>query len=496
MLESQFCPATLGRVFRRLVLTLLSLLSFDACNTPHACLGQDTQQKQSRPNVLMIAIDDLNDWVGCLGGHPNALTPNIDRLASQGILFQNAHCQAPICGPSRASLFTGLLPSTTGIYGQINDTKLRKATEAELMPDYFERFGYRTIACGKLFHGGDRAKVFDQYGGQASFGPKPKKRMKYDPAWFPEKIGGTQTDWGAFPDQDAEMPDYKIAQYGVEQLNEPQQQPFFLALGFMRPHVPWHVPQVWFDKHPIEGVQLPPYLADDLDDVPSISRQVNELPAMPSTEWAIKNKEWRNIVQSYLACTTFVDAQVGKVLEALDNSPYAENTIVILWSDHGYHVGEKNRFAKQALWDRANRIPFIVRLPDGLPNTKCEAPVGLIDIYPTLVELCGLPVNASNEGRSLATLLDNPDATWNHAVVTTYGQNNHALQTRTHRFYQYEDGSQELYDHRSDRNEWHNLASEPEQQALIDALQEQLPSKNAEPSPLIKYPTNEYFLAK
>ncbi|KAA5544692.1 sulfatase [Roseiconus nitratireducens] len=448
----------------------------------------------------MIAIDDLNDWVGCLRRHPGAITPNIDRLASEGTLFSNAHCQAPICGPSRASLFTGLLPSTSGIYAQISDKQIPKASEitgrVTLLPDYFEQQGYKTLACGKLFHQGDAAGVFDDYGGHASFGPKPAKRFHYDPAWFPEKIGSTQTDWGAFPERDDQMPDFQIASYGVRQLQEKHDQPFFLAVGFMRPHVPWHCPQKWFDMHPLDEISLPPYREDDLADVPEISRRVNELPAMPTTQWAIEQDQWKRIVQSYLACTTFVDAQVGKVLDALRESEYADNTIVVLWSDHGYHLGEKNRFAKQALWDRANRVPLIISLPDARVATVCDRPVGLIDLYPTLLQLCGLPNNADNEGHSLVPLLRDPAAEWDHVTITTYGQNNHAIQTQRYRLYRYEDGSKELYDHRTDPNEWNNLADDPSHTELIDKLSDGFPQRNARASRFNKYPTNEYFLAK
>lgn len=452
------------------------------------------------PNVLFIAIDDLNDWVGCLNRHPNARTPNIDRLAKRGVLFSNTHCQAPICGPSRASLFTGLLPSTSGIYAQINDKDLKRAspatTNVRFLPDYFEQHGYRTLGCGKLFHQGDRAGVFDQYGGKASFGPKPKKRFQYDPAWFPEKIGSTQTDWGAFPDSNAEMPDYKIAQFGVEQLAQPHDRPFFLALGFMRPHVPWYVPQEWFDRHPLDGIRLPPYLKTDLDDVPEFSRRVNALPAMPTTEWAIRENQWKRMVQSYLACTTFVDAQIGKVLDALEKSRYRENTVVVLWSDHGYHLGEKNRFAKQALWDRANRVPLIFSLPRSQQGFVCDRPVGLVDVYPTLLDLCGLPSNSENEGHSLRPLLEDPEASWDHTTLTTYGPGNHAVQSARYRFYQYADGSRELYDHQNDPNEWKNLASDPRLAEVIGALRSELPKAEAESSRYNKYPTNAYFLEK
>lgn len=450
-----------------------------------------------RPNVLFIAIDDLNDWVGCLNGHPNAKTPNMDRLAKRGVLFTNAHCQAPICGPSRASLFTGMLPTTTGIYGQISDKQIPAASDAArnatMLPDYMERHGYETLACGKLFHNGDRAGIFDDYGGHASFGPKPKKRFKYDPAWFPEKIGSTQTDWGAFPEKDSQMPDFEIAAYGVRQLQREHDKPFFLAIGFMRPHVPWYCPQKWFDMHPIEDIVLPPYLADDFDDIPEISRKVNELPAMPTTQWAIETKQWKNIVQSYLACTTFVDAQVGKVLDALEASPYRDNTIVILWSDHGYHIGEKNRFAKQALWDRANRVPLIVSVPDGSAGVTCDRSVGLIDLYPTVLDLCGLPANQANDGLSLKGLLSDPAAKFREATITSYGPGNHAVQSDRYRFYRYENGAMELYDHQRDPNEWTNLASDSDQKSVIDALKAELPKGVAKSARTNKYPTNRYF---
>ena len=453
------------------------------------------------PNVLFIAVDDLNTWVGCMKTHPGAKTPNIDRLAARGTLFTNAHCQAPICGPSRASLMTGLLPSTTGIYGQIPDRDIRKASEitanVTFLPDYFEQHGYRTLACGKLFHNGDKAKVFDDYGGHSSFGPKPETRFKYDPAWFPEKIGSTQTDWGAFPERDEEMPDFKIAEYGVEQLNRKHDKPFFLAVGFMRPHVPWYCPQKWFDLHPIDQVKLPPYLKNDFDDIPEMSRRVNELPAMPTTEWAIQENEWKNIVQAYLACTTFVDAQIGKVLDALEQSEYAENTIVVFWSDHGYHIGEKNRFAKQALWNPATRVPLIIATPEHKQARTSEVAVGLIDLYPTLLDLCGLPPYELNEGKTLVPLLDGQAEP--RTAITSYGQHNHAVQSGWLRYYHYEDGSVELYHHAKDPNEWENLAqAEPgvimHNRFHLQQLPGLLPQDSAKPSPLNKYPTNEYFL--
>ncbi len=454
-------------------------------------------QRGERVNVLMIAIDDLNDWIGCMQGHPNAMTPHIDRLAAEGMLFTNAHCQAPICGPSRASLFTGLRPSTSGIYLQINDQFIRDANQATrqctFMPDYFEQHGYKTMAAGKLFHNGDRAKVFGEHGTPSNMGPKPKKRFNFDPAWFEDRVGSTQTDWAAYPEEDAMMPDYRTASWAEMRLAQKHDQPFFMAVGFCRPHVPWYAPQKWFDLHPLKNIQTPEFDADDMQDVPPIGLRLNEAPMMPTTEWAIKEKQWKKIVQAYLACTTFVDHQVGRVLAALANSPYADNTVVVLWTDHGYHLGEKNRFAKQAIWEEATHVNLIFRGPGIRAVQRCAAPVELLDIYPTLLELTGLPKNAQNEGDSLVKLIRNPESPWPHAAITTYGRNNHSIRSTHFRYVRYEDGSEELYDHRKDPLERKNLAADPGHFTVKERLQNHLPPVNAPLAEKSKYTFNEYF---
>ena len=324
------------------ILLLYIILFLHGC---HSKTSENKQSESSLPNVLFIAIDDLNDWLGCMNGHPNAKTPNIDRLAKRGTLFMNAHCQAPLCGPSRASIMTGLRPTTTGIYGQINDEDIKSANpvtaKVTFLPSYFRTHGYKTMGVGKLFHNFAPEGVFEEAGGrEKGFGPKPEKRFYYDPAWF-DKPGGTQTDWGAYPEKDDQMPDFRTAQWARERLTEDHNRPFFLAVGFLRPHVPWYVPQKWFDLFPLDSIQLPPYLKDDQADIPELSLKLHDVPMMPTTEWAIANGEWKKIVQAYLACIAFVDHYVGSVIKALEESPYANNTIVVLWSDHGYHIGEK-----------------------------------------------------------------------------------------------------------------------------------------------------------
>lgn len=454
------------------------------------------------PNVLYIAVDDLNTYVGCLGGHPNAITPNIDRLAAKGMLFENAHCQAPICGPSRASIHSGLRPSSSGIYLQISDKKLREASgatrSATFLPDYLEQHGYRTWGCGKIFHKGDGAGMFDDFGHGSNMGPKPAKRINYDPAWFEDRKGTTQTDWGAFPDEDEEMPDYKTADWVIDRLRrlsqepEGERQPFFLAAGFVRPHVPWTVPKVWFDKHDLKGIELPAYNPDDANDLPAISRRVNEAPMMPAMDWLLKDDRWKELLQGYLASTTFVDHQIGRVLDALEESGLADSTYVVLWSDHGYHVGEKGRVAKQSLWRESSRVPMVFAGP-GIGKGRCGRPVQLLDVYPTLLDLLDLPGNPQNEGHSLKPLLHDPKADWDHVAITTYGRNNHAVEDDRYRYIHYEDGSEELYDLEKDPHSWKNLAANPETSSIRERLRKHLPSVNVPNSKASRYDFNDYF---
>lgn len=452
---------------------------------------QEPASSVSRPNVLFVAVDDLNTWLGCMRGHPQARTPNMDRLASRGVVFHNAHCQAPICGPSRASLMSGYLPSTTGIYGQVQDSDLREASPetgaTPFLPEWFGRNGYHTMGVGKLFHGHAPKGAFAESGGrERGFGPRPPNRFK----WDREK---TSTDWGPFPETDAEMPDFRTAQWAEERLHRQQDQPFFLGVGFLRPHVPWYVPKKWFDLFPPEDLEMPPFLPGDQHDVPEISRKLHELPMMPTTDWAIETGQWKDIVQAYLACVAFVDAQVGKVLDALNAGEHTGNTYVVLWGDHGYHIGEKNRFGKHSVWEEATRTPLIVAGP-GIAPGETRMPVGLIDLFPTLLDLCGLPENTSNEGHSLRPLLEDPGSVqWPHAALTTYGRNNHAVRSQRYRYIRYEDGSEELYDHNDDTNEWNNIADDPALLETKKQLAAHLPRMNVPWSAKSIYDYNEYL---
>ena len=478
---------------------VLVMFILAACGTINKDKANDSAQKQ--PNVLFIAVDDLNTWLGCLNGYSNTKTPNMDKLASQGVLFSNAHCQAPLCGPSRASIMSGLRPSTTGIYGMIPDDKIRSENPATkdivFLPEYFRNNGYHTMGIGKLFHSHAPEGAFDESGGRAKgFGPLPENRFVWDGFGTSDRkhYGRTSTDWGAFPEADSLMPDHQSADWVIERLNKKYDKPFFMGLGFLRPHVPLYVPQKWFDMHPIEGIEVAPYKSDDLDDVPSVALQINDLPMMPSTEWAIESGEWKNIIQAYLACVSFVDYEIGRVMETLQNSEYADNTVIVLWSDHGYRLGEKGTFAKHALWEPATNAPLMFVAPN-LPKGKVvNTPAEMLSIYPTLLELCGLPVYERNEGVSLVSTMQNKDVIENAYALTTYGMNNHAVKADGFRYIQYEDGAEELYDHKNDPNEFTNQATNPRYVNEIDVLKQYLPRINAKWDKYSSYTFQPYFV--
>ena len=456
---------------------------------------------QEKPNILFIAIDDLSDAASCMNSAVKVPTPHIDMLANKGTLFLNAHAQAPLCGPSRASIMTGLYPSTTGNYLMVKDSLIKEGSEAAgksiFMPEYFEQFGYKTMAVGKIYHGGDEAHTFSEYGGSFNYaGPIPKERVNYNPVGMPGKSGKTMTDWGYKVPHDSLMADYNSAKWAMEKLGEKHDKPFFLATGFFRPHVPWHVPQKWYDMFPLETIETPPYLKNDMHDVPEMGKRVSEVPMMPTAEELIQHGNWKEMLQAYYASVAFVDAQVGKLMDALENSAYANNTIVILWSDHGYHLGEKNRVAKHSLWERASRVPLIIKDINAEGGKVSNAPVGLIDMYPTLIELCGLPKLNQLEGNSLVPLLKNPNKKWKHPELIFYGEGNMTVRDERYRLTRYEDNSLELYDIKKDPNEWYNLANNSKYKQTIVKLKHFFPEQ---PAPLAQhshYNINTYFMQK
>lgn len=449
-------------------------------------VSQVAKTEDSKPNVLFISVDDLNDWVGYTGRHKNTLTPNIDALAARGVAFTQAFSQYPVCKHSRASMFSGLIPSTLGDVKNDADVA-KKAGEhnTPLLHNYFANNGYKTMAVGKLLHRHVPKGSVDMSGDRGDWDTMPDGKEVN----FVSK--DTLTDWAVYPAPEEEMTDHLAAKWAVERLGEDHDKPFMLMVGFLRPHVPWYVPQKYFDAiGSADSLAMPPYKKDDLDDISQYAIDLNTKETYPKTEWAKAKGVWKDMVHAYLASINFADHYVGQVLDALKNSPYADNTIVVLVSDHGYHLGEKNTFQKQALWERANKVPIIFAGPNVPEGGMRDQTVGLIDVYPTLLELAGLPANTVNEGRSLQPVLSDADLAWDYPTISQWA-NGHktdegnitlkgqAVQLGPWRYSIYGDGSEELYNHASDPNEWTNLAAPQYAQKhrkLMDKLKAYLPT--------------------
>ena len=383
----------------------------------------------------------------------------------------------------------------------IPDDKIRSdnpvTKDIVMLPEYFRNHGYFTMGIGKLFHNHSPEGVFDESGGRVKgFGPLPEKRFVWDGFGSSDRknYGRTSTDWGAFPDVDSLMPDHQSVDWAIERLERRYDQPFFMGVGFLRVHVPFYVPQKWFDMHPLENIKTPPYKPDDLNDVPPVALKINDLPMMPTTDWAIESGEWPKIIQAYLACISFVDYEIGRLLYALDKSTYADNTVIVLWSDHGYRLGEKSTFAKHALWDVATKVPLLICSPSLPKGEIVDRPVELLSIYPTLLEMCGLPSYERNEGRSLVPLMQVKEPGDDYVAITTFGMNNHTVKSDRFRYIQYEDGGEEFYDHDIDPNEFINLANNPTYRDQMERLKKHIPATNAKWDPNSSYNFQPYFV--
>jgi choline-sulfatase len=432
-----------------------------------------------KPNVLFIIADDLRDYVGWMGGHPQAKTPNMDRLARMGMRFTNAHCNYALCNPSRTSLMTGMLPSSSGVFG--NEQDWRRSVQIigkPTMPEHFKALGYSTAAGGKIFHanhGGPDGKLTGWHGGRRGF--------EQDAAWdtrFPE--AGTQIpdlpvhtgqnfngmniwhwDWGKIDVPDELTDDGAVVSWASDQLRKKSSKPFFLAVGLYRPHSPWYVPKAYFDMFPLESIQLPEVKADDLADVPAFAKN-HDKPGSHH-DMIVKQGKWKEAVQSYLANIAFCDAMLGRVIEALEAGPNAKNTIVVFTSDHGWYLGEKNMWHKGKLWEATTRVPLTILAPGVTqPDTVSAEPVSLIDLYPTLCELTKTKAPEHLDGLSLAPLLRDPAAKSARPAITIMGggdKASYAARTDQWRYIRYADGSEELYDHQADPHEWTNVAADP-----------------------------------
>ncbi|WP_010585863.1 sulfatase [Schlesneria paludicola] len=420
-----------------------------------------------KPNVLFIAVDDLNDWVGFLDGNRQTITPNLDRLAARGVKFNRAYCAAPLCNPSRAALMTGVRPFTSGVYTNGNDWRPVISEDLPLTTT-FRKAGYHVAGAGKIYHEAfARRSEWDEYL------PSPGKD--------PEPTGDTGVGGIKFAPldcKDEDLREWKVVNFGIEQLQKKHDKSLFLAVGLFKPHMPWNVPRKYYDLHPLDKIVLPEAPPEDLSDVPPAGIKM----ANPNGDHKaiLESGRWKEAVQAYLAAISFTDGQIGRLLDALDESPERDNTIIVLWGDHGWHLGEKQHWRKFTLWEEATRAPLIWVAPGVTKvGTASDRTVDFMSIYPTLTDLAGIPTPEHVEGQSIRALLANPQAEWSQHAVTTFGLNNHAVRTEGWRYIRYANGDEELYDETADPKEWTNLASRTEYAEKKAKLAALLPTNNA-----------------
>lgn len=438
------------------------------------------EAQKEKPNVLLIIIDDMNDYTSLLTRYPGLKTPNLEKFAKTATTFTRAYCAAPVSNPSRAAVLSGMGPYTTGVYD--NNYPIENSPvilKGEFLPEHFKANGYTTLTRGKIFHSNPGKERFDAMwdddAGKGNYGPTPKIRN------LPETIKRPGSfEYQAWEGPESDHPDNVTAEVTIERLQKDYDKPFFMTCGFYKPHNPWTAPKRFFDMYPLETLPMPPVLENDLDDLSEIARN---WAAGPVDFEAVKAcGQWAPIVRSYLACISFLDYNFGRVIEALDKSKYRDNTIVVVMADNGFHMGEKNHFAKYALWEKTTHELFMWRVPGMTkPNTICQRTVNLLDIYPTLNKLTGLPAPVQNlDGRSILTLLKDPDSDWDYPSVTTYLKDNYSVRDERYRYIHYNDGTSELYDHSVDENEFNNLLfSNPEKyQNIVSELTRWIPKQS------------------
>ncbi|MBT4821712.1 MAG: sulfatase, partial [Lentisphaerae bacterium] len=443
------------------------------------------------PNVLMIAVDDLNDWIGPLAGHPQTTTPNLNAFAEKAMVFENAYCAAPVCNPSRSALMTGYRPGRSGVYGNRHLFRTSPVLkDIQTIPQYFNQFGYYTTSKGKIFHSAQG--LWGDTGSWEKHHRLTGNSMNRHPGATADtlnngrpKVKGAlnNMDWGGLDLEVEETSDFQTAQWAVEELNREHDRPFFIGCGIFRPHMPWFVPQKYFDRFPLDTIKNTRIDEADLDDVPDVAKGISGgLNARSDYQILKKHGLIEGATRAYLANISYADDCIGEVLRGLEKSPYRDNTIVFLWGDHGWHLGEKLHYRKMTLWEEATRAPLYWQVP-GMTKAgaRCKRPVDYMCFYPTLIELCGLPKKLDIDGRSIVPLLENADTPWPHVAVTTRGKGQHAVRSERWRYIRYQDGSEELYDHSNDEWEATNLAKAPAYGKVIEEHRGHLPTDDRDP---------------
>ncbi|MEB3343880.1 sulfatase [Aquimarina gracilis] len=437
----------------KLCLLSVSLLVLCACTSKK----KDTIKIAKKPNVLFISIDDLNDWVEPLGGHPQAITPNLEEFAKRAMTFTNAHASAPLCNPSRVSIMTGLDPRNTGIVSNNAFYPFRKyLPDAETMIQHFKKEGYYTAGFGKVFHKEDsKTEPWDEYA-WCSGRPKPTPYPGHGIKFITDSVY-RYFDWGAVADSISKWGENQITQKVDEFFKKSHESPFFLAAGFRLPHLGWYTPPRFHKLYDSLDIQLPDFSHDDIKDVPAIILESVKKDRR-AHDTIMGRGVWQDAVKSYLASVSYIDYELGRIMEKLKSSSYYENTIVIVWSDHGFHLGEKSTWRKNTLWEESTRVPLLIHAPEVTKlGAKTDHPVSLLDLYPTLVSLCGITPRDDLDGQNISELLSDPETKLDKDYVTTTNVLGTAIRNKNWRYIQYKDGSEELYDHRTDPLEHINL---------------------------------------
>ena len=455
-----------------------------------------------KPHVLFIAIDDLNDYISPLDNHPGIQTPNFERLANRSITFANAHCAAPVCHASRVAIMTGVHPARSGTYRNMfgargprwrHESKLLE--NAVVLSQHFRDHGYYAAGGGKIFHtlqwtpddSQNDPEAWDEYRGDpnnpiAPDWPRPDLISDKQAGLTKGRpLGGSSQLFGAAPleQTDEQTGDHMVVDWAIEQMKQDREKPLFLAVGLFRPHIPWEVPRKWFDQYPLEEIKLPPYREDDLSDAHNHGRTHWH-------KWVIENHQWKKLMQGYLASISYVDHQLGRILDALDRTPgMKNNTIIVLWSDHGFHIGEKANWEKFALWDQTSRVPLFIHAPGvSKDGEKTRQPATLTDVYPTLCELADLPIPSQCDGLSLVSQLKNPGAKRDRLALCSFQFGNerdpsHGVADERYRFIRYGNGFEELYDLQNDPQEYENLIDNPQFASVKTRLANGIPENSA-----------------
>ena len=449
-----------------------------------------SEPEKLRPNVLFLAVDDWNDMVGAMGDN-QAITPNLDRLAKRGIVFTNAHAPGVYCAPSRSAIMTGLHPYNSGLY--TDEPHMFNIPDRQDIPQYFKANGYKVYGVGKIYHhmpGYLDRRGFDEYFIWNEAHKKDGWRLE---AWgqgapvppeVPISDVAKYTGWANFdlyemPNEDEEkMADTIGANWAADFLKQEHEKPFFLAYGSYAPHKQNYAPKKYFDLYPVDKIKLPEVKEDDLDDLSPKVRKTKLNRAKRIHFRIVDHDDWKKVIQAYLACVSYADAQVGTVLDALEKSPYADNTVVVLWSDQGYHLGEKFHWGKHTLWERTTNAPYIWAGPGVPKGVKSDVTVSLIDTYSTLIDLCGLKRFTPLDGESLVPIFNDPKNAPDRTAITTQHKS-YGIVNRKWRYIWRDNDGEELYDLNKDPHEWYNLADNAEYSAIKKKFAALIPQKIA-----------------